>query len=323
MEADKTVLSVRDLKVQFKSRAETVYAVNGISFTANRDEILGVVGESGCGKSVSMLSIVDLLPKPYGQVTGGSALFKGRELLKLPPHELTRVRGGEIGIVFQDPIVSFNPVYTIGNQLTEAVRAHKDMSQAEAEDRVCSMLELVGITQARERMKAYPHQFSGGMRQRAMIAMALICDPALLIADEPTTALDVTIEAQIVDLVRRLQDEFHNAIVWITHDLSLLAGLAQRVAVMYGGFIVENSPVDDLYARPLHPYTVGLLNSLPRMDGGYRRLESIDGMPPVLRRFPTSCPFEPRCTRRSERCREANPPLQDTGGGHLVACWHL
>ena len=322
MEAN-TVLAVNDLKVQFKSRTETVFAVNGVSFEVRRDEVLGVVGESGCGKSVSMLSLVDLLPKPYGQVAGGTALFLGRDLLTLPKSELTSIRGNDIGIVFQDPMVSFNPVFTIGNQLIEAVLAHRQVSRAEARERVCEMLELVGISQAASRLSAYPHQFSGGMRQRAMIAMALICDPQLLIADEPTTALDVTIEAQIVDLVRHLQQRLHNAIIWITHDLNLRAGLADRIAVMYGGFIVENSPVDDLYANPLHPYTLGLLRSLPRVDGAYQRLEPIDGMPPVLRAFPVACPFMPRCPRRTDHCAAANPPLHDAGGGHLVACWNV
>ncbi len=322
MNPHETVLAVEDLRVRFKSRVETVYAVNGVSFSVKRGEVLGIVGESGCGKSITMLAVMGLLPRPHGQVTGGTAMFKGRDLLTLHGDELTRVRGEEIAIVFQDPIVSFNPVYTIGNQLAEAVMAHKQVDRKEAERRAAEMLTLVGITNASQRLKAYPHQFSGGMRQRAMIAMALICNPDLLIADEPTTALDVTIEAQIVELVKRLQGEFNNAIIWITHDLGLLAGLADRVAVMYGGFIVEASPVEDLYENPLHPYTIGLLGSLPRVDEGYRRLESIEGLPPILHDFPNHCPFHNRCKRKTEQCATANPPLRDTGGGHCVACWN-
>ncbi len=320
MENDQTVLSVTDLRVQFKSRDETVYAVNGISFSVKRGEILGLVGESGCGKSISMLSVMGLLPRPHGRVTGGSAVFKGRNLFTLPKEEIDRIRGNEIAIVFQDPIVSFNPVYTIGNQLVEALTTHRGATRAEAEERAREMMGLVGITNASQRLKAYPHQFSGGMRQRAMIAMALICNPDLLIADEPTTALDVTIEAQIVELIRDLQRHFNNAVIWITHDLGLLAGLAHRVAVMYGGFIVETAPVDELYENPLHPYTAGLLASLPRVDGDRRRLESIDGMPPVLREEPKACPFLNRCKRKTARCAEANPPLHDAGNGHFVAC---
>ncbi|MCC8181089.1 MAG: ABC transporter ATP-binding protein [Planctomycetes bacterium] len=322
MAEQEVVLAVEDLQVQFRSRDETVYAVNGISFDVKRGEVLGVVGESGCGKSISMLSVIGLLPKPHGHVSNGTALFKGKNLFELSNQELTRIRGNEIAIVFQDPMVSFNPVYTIGNQLTEALMAHKKMFRDEAEQRAREMLRLVGITNPEERLKSYPHQFSGGMRQRAMIAMALICNPDVLIADEPTTALDVTIEAQIVDLVKRLQGEFNNAIIWITHDLGLLAGLADRVVVMYGGFIVEASPVDDLYENPLHPYTIGLLNSLPRVDGEYRKLESIDGMPPILREMPSYCPFANRCKRCADMCRTANPPLHDAGNGHMVACWN-
>ncbi len=319
---DEVVLAVDNLQVRFQSRDETVYAVNGVSFSVRRGEVLGIVGESGCGKSISMLSVMGLLPKPHGKVAAGSAVFKGRNLFDLPPEEMNRIRGNEIAIIFQDPIVSFNPVYTIGNQLAEAYMRHQRATRAEADRRVREMLGLVGITNAGERAKAYPHQFSGGMRQRAMIAMALICNPDLLIADEPTTALDVTIEAQIVDLVKRLQKEFANAIIWITHDLGLLAGLAQRVAVMYGGCIVEMSPVEDLYEHPRHPYTIGLLNSLPRLDEGYRRLESIEGLPPVLRRFPASCPFRERCKRAGDRCAGENPKLSDCGAGHFVACWN-
>ncbi len=317
-----TVLKVDNLKVHFKGKLETVYAVNGISFHVDKGETLGIVGESGCGKSVSTMSVLGLVPG-RGKVYEGTADFKGRDLLKLSRKEMDAVRGDEIGIVFQDPIVSFNPVYTIGNQLMEPLLTHQKMNKEEAYKRACEMLELVGITNPEERLKAYPHQFSGGMRQRAMIAMALICTPDLLIADEPTTALDVTIEAQIVELVRDLQKRMNMAIIWISHDLGLMAGMADRVAVMYGGLIVETAPVEMLYENPSHPYTIGLLGSLPKINEGYRRLESIEGMPPILRQFPTSCPFANRCKRKTSKCLEGNPPLRDIGGGHMVACWEL
>jgi oligopeptide transport system ATP-binding protein len=281
-----------------------------------------MVGESGCGKSITMLSVLGLLPRLHGEVAAGTAMFKGRDLLSLTTAEINHVRGNEIAIIFQDPIVSFNPVYTIGNQVIEALVTHKGANRVEAAARAAEMFRQVGITNPEERLNAYPHQFSGGMRQRAMIAMALICNPDLLIADEPTTALDVTIEAQIVELVKNLQSEFDNAIIWITHDLGLLAGIADRVAVMYGGFIVETAPVEELYENPGHPYTIGLLNSLPRVDEGYRRLESIEGMPPILKKFPLACPFLTRCKRRSGHCETENPPLRDLGNSHLVACWN-
>ena len=317
-----TALKVENLKVYFKGKTETIYAVNGISFHVDKGETLGIVGESGCGKSVSNMSVLGLVPG-RGQVYEGTADFKGRDLLKLSRKEMDAVRGNEIGVVFQDPIVSFNPVYTIGNQLMEPLLTHHKMDKAAAYKKACEMLELVGITNPEQRMKAYPHQFSGGMRQRAMIAMALICNPDLLLADEPTTALDVTIEAQIVELVKDLQKQMNMAIIWISHDLGLMAGMADRIAVMYGGLIVETAPVEMLYENPLHPYTIGLLNSLPKINEGYRRLESIEGMPPILKQFPTSCPFANRCKRKTNKCQEANPPLRDAGGGHMVACWEL
>ena len=316
-----TILQVENLKVHFKGKTETVYAVNGVSFHVDKGETLGIVGESGCGKSVSMMSVLGLVPG-RGKVYEGSANFKGRALFSLSPKELNGIRGNEIGIVFQDPIVSFNPVYTIGNQLMEPLLVHHKMNREEARKKACEMLEMVGITNPEERLKAYPHQFSGGMRQRAMIAMALICGPDLLIADEPTTALDVTIEAQIVELVRGLQKNMNMAIIWISHDLGLMAGMADRIAVMYGGQIVETAPVEMLYENPSHPYTIGLLGSLPKINEGYRRLESIEGMPPVLRKFPESCPFANRCKRKTEQCRK-NPVLRDIGSGHLVACWEV
>lgn len=317
-----TVLRVEDLKVCFPGKHETVYAVNGISFQVGRGETLGIVGESGCGKSVSTMSVLRLVPG-RGRVYSGTTDFKGRDLLRLSRRELDQVRGNEIGIVFQDPIVSFNPVYTIGNQLVEPLLGHAKMDKDAAKKRACQMLEMVGITNPEERMRAYPHQFSGGMRQRAMIAMALICGPDLLIADEPTTALDVTIEAQIVELVKDLQREMKMGIIWISHDLGLMAGMADRIAVMYGGLIVETAPVELLYKNPSHPYTVGLLASLPRINEGYRRLESIEGMPPILRKFPESCPFANRCKRRTARCENELPSLRELGGGHLVACWEV
>ncbi|HOG61530.1 MAG TPA: ABC transporter ATP-binding protein [Flexilinea sp.] len=317
------LLQVKGLETQFRTREGSVHAVNGVSFNLKEGETLGIVGESGCGKTVSMMSLLGLIPMPPGKVVAGEALFEGKDLLKLSNEELRHIRGAKISVVFQDPMTSFNPVLTIGKQTAEPYQIHRNAGKEEAYERAVKYLEMVGIPNAKERLNDYPHQFSGGMRQRVMIAMGLICEPQILIADEPTTALDVTIQAQIIELMKRLRDELGMAIIWITHDLGIIAGLAHRVNVMYGGYIVETAPVKSLYKEPQHPYTLGLLGSLPRMDEmSYRRLVSIDGLPPTLLEKPTYCPFEPRCKYAVEKCRHSNPQLsQVEGEDHYAACW--
>ncbi len=299
-----------------------MYAVNGVSFSLRSGETVGVVGESGSGKSVTMLSLLRLLPSPPAKITAGSALFHGEDLVTMSDRRIRDTRGSQISMVFQDPMTSFNAVLTIGRQITEPLEVHLKMSRRQARERAADLLDKVGIPNARQRLKDYPHQFSGGMRQRAMIAMALACRPQVLIADEPTTSLDVTIQAQIVQLVKGLREELGMAVIWITHDLGIIAGLAHRVIVMYGGFFVEEAPVRELYANPRHPYTIGLLGSLPRVDVEKRRsLASIDGLPPVLFNRPASCPFAPRCKFAIERCHLENPSLEEVAPGHRVACW--
>ena len=280
------------------------------------------MGESGCGKTVSVLSVLRLIPDPPGKIKADRILFKGQDLLSLSDRQMQHIRGKEIGMVFQDPMTSFNPVLTIGWQISEALTVHLDISQEQARRRTVELLDMVGIPQAADRYNDYPHQFSGGMRQRAMIAMALACDPSILIADEPTTALDVTIQAQIIDLVKELRDRLGMAIVWITHDLGIVAGLAERVIVMYAGFIVEQGSVDDIYGNPRHPYTLALLKSLPRVDRtSDSRLATISGLPPDLLGLPPGCPFAPRCDFVVERCRQENPSLMSVGPDHDMACW--
>jgi len=316
------LLEVNGLETQFKTPEGIVHAVNGISFALQNGETIGLVGESGSGKSVTMLSVLRLIESPPGKIAAGSAIFHGKDLLHISEEEIRHVRGAQISMVFQDPMTSFNGVLTIGRQITEGMVEHLGMSESRARVRAAELLDLVGIPNPKERLNDYPHQFSGGMRQRAMIAMALACRPQILIADEPTTSLDVTIQAQIVELVKHLRDEFGMAIIWITHDLGIIAGLAQRVFVMYGGLFIEEAPIYELYENPRHPYTIGLLGSLPRMDMEERKeLSSIDGMPPVLFAKPNYCPFAPRCTYAIERCRQENPPLETLEGGHKVACW--
>ncbi len=316
------ILNLQGLETQFRTREGTVHAVNGVSMRLKEGETLGVVGESGCGKTVTVLSMLRLIPMPPGKVVAGTALYQGKDLLKMTDEEIRHIRGAKISMVFQDPMTSFNPVLTIGRQVTEPLEIHMGVSKQEAEDRAVEMLELVGIANPRDRLKDYPHQFSGGMRQRVMIAMALICNPQILIADEPTTALDVTIQAQIVELVKKLREELGMAIIWITHDLGIIAGLAHRVVVMYGGFIIEEAQVKELYANPQHPYTIGLLGSLPRLDEGKdRRLTSIEGIPPVLLEKPNYCPFAPRCHYAVEHCWNENPTLKSINGDHVAACW--
>ncbi len=318
-----SILDVRELETQFRTREGLVHAVNGVSFYLNEGETLGIVGESGCGKSVSMMSLLQLIPNPPGKVTGGQAYFQGNDLLRMSQQEIRNIRGSKISVVFQDPMTSFNPVLTIGDQVSEPYKIHTDVSRRDAIDRAIHYMEMVGIPNCRERINNYPHQFSGGMRQRVMIAMSLICEPQILIADEPTTALDVTIQAQIVDLVKNLRDRLGMSIIWITHDLGIIAGLADRVNVMYGGFIVETAPVKDLYENPQHPYTIGLLGSLPRMDDSCsRRLLSIEGTPPIFYEKPSSCPFKTRCRFALEKCENMLPTLtQVEGKNHLAACW--
>jgi oligopeptide transport system ATP-binding protein len=316
------LLNVQGLETQFRTREGVVHAVNGVSFKLKEGETLGIVGESGCGKSVTVSSILQLIPSPPGQVVAGTAMYQGRDLLKMTLEEIRHVRGAQISMVFQDPMTSFNPVLTIGQQLAEPLEIHNGMTHKQSLERVAEMINMVGIPNGRDRMNDYPHQFSGGMRQRAMIAMALICTPQILIADEPTTALDVTIQAQIIELVKRLRDELGMAIIWITHDLGIVAGLAERVNVMYGGYIIEEARVKELYKNPNHPYTMGLLGSLPRMDlGAKKRLISIEGIPPVLFEKPGFCPFAPRCKFRVEHCFHENPRLLSVGPEHSVACW--
>ena len=317
------LLEVKNLRTQFHTQDGVVNAVNGISFSLNEGETLGVVGESGCGKSVSMLSMMQLIPQPPGRIVDGQVFFQGQDLLQLRDSEIRGIRGNKMAMVFQDPMTSLNPVLTIGRQISEALELHLGMDKEQALERSIELLETVRIPEARDRVRDYPHQFSGGMRQRAMIAMALSCNPQLLIADEPTTALDVTIQAQIVDLVKELRKELGMAIIWITHDLGVVAGLVDRVQVMYAGYIVEAAQVDELYENPLHPYSIGLLASLPRVDEQkHEKLKPIPGLPPDLIGLPPGCPFYERCTYRIPKCLAENPQLRAVGGdGHRIACW--
>ena len=316
-----TVLEVEDLETRFHTQDGIVHAVNGVSFELRRGEFLGVVGESGSGKSVTMMSLLRLIPIPPGEIVGGTATFAGQDLITLELDELRRVRGGKIGFIFQDPMTSLNPVLTIGYQISESLRLHTDLAEKAHRPRAKELLDLVGIPDAETRLDNYPHELSGGMRQRVMIAMALACDPEILIADEPTTALDVTIQAQIIQIVRDLREKLGTAVIWITHDLGVVAGLAERVLVMYAGQIVEEALVADLYANPQHPYTEGLLGSIPRLDQKGLELVNIKGQPPNLYKAATNCPFSPRCPYVYDKCRNENPPLMDIGNGRKTACW--
>ena len=320
---EKYLLEIKDLKTRFYTDEGVVQAVNGISYGMEEGGILGVVGESGCGKSVHALSIMRLIPDPPGKIDSGEIWFYGRDLLELSENEMRSIRGSQIAMVFQDPMTSLNPVYTIGDQINEALKLHQGMDDKQATERAIELLTMVGIPEAKQRVDDYPHQFSGGMRQRAMIAMALSCNPKLLIADEPTTALDVTIQAQIVDLVKRLQENLGMAIMWITHDLGVVAELAQKVNVMYAGYIVERGNVREIFKRTRHPYTIGLLGSLPRIDDPPgTKLSSIPGLPPDLLALPPGCPFVARCTYAIDHCHEDMPPLEEVDGSdHIVACW--
>jgi oligopeptide transport system ATP-binding protein len=320
--AREPLLYVEDLSVQFWTSRGTVYAVNGISFDIAPGETLGIVGESGCGKSVTALAILGILPRA-GRVPTGRAVFEGRDLLGLSDRRLRGIRGREIAMIFQDPMTSLNPVLTIGKQIRETLSTHFRMRGKEAHERAADLLDRVGIPSANKRVRDYPHQFSGGMRQRAMIAMALACKPKLLIADEPTTALDVTIQAQILDLLRELVAEEHAALILITHDLGVVAGMCERVNVMYSGLFVETGTAEQLFARPRHPYTLGLLQSVPRLDASRRaKLQPIEGQPRDMLNPPAACPFQPRCRYEVAASREEVPQLLEIEPGHSVACFN-
>jgi len=317
------LLEIKNLKTRFYTQDGVVRAVNDVSYAMDSGEILGVVGESGCGKSVHALSMMQLIPYPPGKITNGEVWLDGQDLLTLSEEEMQKVRGRDIAMIFQDPMTSLNPVYTVGFQIMEALLLHNDMTKRDAKDRAGELLELVGIPGAKDRLDDFPHQFSGGMRQRAMIAMGLSCEPKLLIADEPTTALDVTIQAQIIDLVKKLQDELGMAIMWITHDLGVVAELAHTINVMYAGSIIETGKIRNIYKETKHPYTIGLLGSLPRLDDSPgTELVSIPGLPPDLLALPEGCPFAARCEYRIEKCLVEKPSLVKIDGkDHSVACW--
>ena len=316
------LLSVRNLKTSFFTHVGEVKAVRGISFDLNQGEVLGIVGESGSGKSVTSLSIMGLLQHP-GRVVDGEIFFQDKDILSYSKRQMRRVRGKEIAMIFQDPMTSLNPVYTVGNQIVEMILEHEKMTKAQARERAIEMLRLVGIPSPEKRIHNYPHEFSGGMRQRAMIAMALACSPKLLIADEPTTALDVTIQAQILNLIKELNHKLDMTTILITHDLGVVATLCDKVAVMYGGLIMEDASADDIFYHPQHPYTMGLIDSIPRVTGGEKqRLKPIPGTPPNLINPPKGCRFSSRCFKKCQGCDEILPEMKDVGGGHLVAC-HL
>jgi oligopeptide/dipeptide ABC transporter ATP-binding protein len=321
--ATENILEVRNLRTRFHIAEGTVYAVNGVSFNLNNGETIAVVGESGCGKSVTMLSIMGLIPIPPGEIASGEALFNGRDVIKLSESEMEDIRGKDIAMIFQDPMTALNPVLSIGRQLGEPLRVHLDMNKEQIRERSIELLEQVGIPDPVHRLSEYPHQLSGGQRQRVMIAMALACFPSILIADEPTTALDVTVQAQIVELVQHFREQIDMSVIWITHDLGVVAEMAERVLVMYAGFIVEEALVDDLFEDPRHPYTLALLDALPRVDRRRdKRLRSIPGAPPNLLLEPKGCPFAARCELVFDRCREEMPPLIEIASNHhQAACW--
>ncbi len=316
------LLDVENLKTQFFTQDGVVKAVDGVSFYVNPGETLGIVGESGCGKSITALSLMRLIPTPPGKIVEGKIVFQGDNILEMSDEEVRNVRGNRIAMIFQDPMTSLNPVLTVNRQISEAVMLHLGMSKAEARERSVELLKMVGIPNAEERVSQYPHQFSGGMRQRVMIAMALSCNPDLIIADEPTTALDVTIQAQILELLAKIQQDRGTGLIMITHDLGVVAGMTDRVNVMYAGHIVETASTDELFANPRHPYTLGLLNSIPRLDDLEKgRLKPIRGLPPDLIDLPNMCPFAPRCDYAEEQCFQQNPLLREVVPGHEIACW--
>ncbi|QEW23360.1 Stage 0 sporulation protein KD (plasmid) [Paracoccaceae bacterium] len=315
------LLEVRDLQIEFKTEGGVFRAVDGVSFSLDRGRTLGIVGESGCGKSVTSLGIMGLIPTPPGRYAGGEVLFEGRDLLKMPGHERRGLRGGRIGMVFQEPMTSLNPVYTIGAQIIECLRAHGERNARAARERAVELLDLVRLPSPSSRVDDYPHQLSGGQRQRVMIALALANNPDLLIADEPTTALDVTIQAQILDLMRDLSDRTGAAIMLITHDLGVVAETCDDVVVMYAGKVVERAPAKDLFNGPMHPYTLGLMAAVPRLDTDADRLETIPGAVPPPWAMPAGCRFASRCPLATDECRQSPPPLREIGAGRLVACW--
>jgi oligopeptide/dipeptide ABC transporter ATP-binding protein len=317
-----TLLEVSELRTTFRTAAGLVRAVDGVSWDIKEGETVALVGESGCGKSVSALSVMRLIAPPTGRIESGRILFQGRDLLAISEQEMEHVRGREIGMVFQEPMTSLNPVLTIGRQLTEGLEIHLKMGPEASKRRAIELLGLVGIPDAERRLSQYPHQFSGGMRQRMMIAMAIACEPKLILADEPTTALDVTIQAQILELMQSLSKRLGLAMLIITHNLGVVARYADRVNVMYAGKIIERASAAELYAHPRHPYTLGLLRSVPRLDEAIRdRLVPIEGQPPDLTRLPTGCSFTPRCAFKVARCEAESPPLEPVGAAHLAACW--
>ncbi|KXG77543.1 Oligopeptide transport ATP-binding protein OppD [Fervidicola ferrireducens] len=315
------LLEIKDLTVKFFTEDGTVNAVERVSFDIEKEETLGVVGESGCGKSVTALSVMRLLPSPPAKITSGKILFEGEDLLSKSEAEMRRIRGNLISMVFQEPMTSLNPVFTIGHQISEAIVLHQKLSKKEARERAIEMLRLVGIPNPEKRYWEYPHQLSGGMRQRVMIAMALSCSPKLLIADEPTTALDVTIQAQILDLIERLKEKVGMSVLMITHDLGVIAEMAKRVVVMYAGQVVEESPCEDIFENPLHPYTAGLLKSIPKLEGKKSRLHVIEGNVPNPLNFPSGCRFHPRCFEAKKICGEKMPSLVEVEGNRKVRCF--
>jgi oligopeptide/dipeptide ABC transporter ATP-binding protein len=314
------VLEIKGLKTQFQSKGGLLTAVDGLDLSVGRGETLGLVGESGCGKSVTALSILQLLPKPAGRIAAGQILFEGRDLVKMSAAEIRRIRGNEISMIFQEPMTCLNPVYTVGFQIQEVLRKHRQMSKREAVSETVSMLGLVGIPEPAARIDDYPHQLSGGMRQRIMIAMALSCHPKIMIADEPTTALDVTIQAQILDLIGRLKEEIGMSVLLITHDLGVVAEICRQVVVMYAGKMVESADVKELFAAPAHPYTVGLFKSLPKIGGKEGALSPIPGVVPSLLHLPAGCAFHDRCFKSKPKCAE-EPLWREIRPGHKVRCW--
>lgn len=319
--SDQKLLEVKGLKTHFFTKRGHVKSVDGVSFSLNKGETIGIVGESGCGKSVTSLSIMKLVPEPPGKIVDGEIMFKGQDLTKLSFDEMTKIRGNEISMIFQEPMTSLNPVYTIGYQITEAVKLHRDVTGKEALEIAIDMLKKVGIPSPEQRVNEFPHQLSGGMRQRAMIAMALSCQPELLIADEPTTALDVTIQAQILELINSLKKDLDMAVMMITHDLGVVAEVADKVLVMYAGKVMEYTDTRSLFSNPSHPYTWGLMRSLPRMDVRVKRLQAIPGMVPSPLDFPKGCKYHTRCPLATSRCMEEEPELKEICPGHKVRCW--